>query len=219
MTLTHSSVQKCCDERSSGSGSNIISPSGAKTHVTKPSALRAIRVYLCSLIRGPQDSLTNRNKLIAECSDSPAPGGLHELARPKQQWDDEKNEGGGLSSNSTLATGAAGAGSSTHGSCGDGCVEEGGPPRSRPREKHVEAIHTCMHAGRRDERRTDRSRWCGGYCICISASAFSTGPLSVSDVMPHILPPGMPFSERQRGQRLRSNSQGWHRGRAAVVCR
>lgn len=90
------------------------------------------------------------------------------------------------------------------------------PVRGR---KHVEAIQACMQEGETKGNRPVTMVWCGGYCICIFASAFSTGPLSVSDVMPHILPPGMPFSERQRGQRLRSNSQGWHRGRAAVVCR
>lgn len=66
---------------------------GAKTHVTIPkpnSALLSIPDVRASL---PQDSLTNRNKLIAECSDSPAQG-VHELACPKQRWDDDEKKRG-----------------------------------------------------------------------------------------------------------------------------
>lgn len=134
------------------------------THVTKPSsAMHCLCLHVQTFVRAapPQDSLTNRNKLIAECSDSPGAGGVHELGRPKQQWDDEKNEGDlGYPQTPPWRRVLLEPVGSTHESRGGGCVEEGGPPRIRPRVKYVEAAH-ALHAGE-GEMDTNRSRWCGG---------------------------------------------------------
>lgn len=107
--------------------------------------------------KGPQDSLTNRNKLIAECSDSPAQG-VHELTRPSQRWDDERKEKEVHPDPQTptwrrvlLEPAPRPMGAAVV------VVWRREALRDLSKRKHVEA---CMHAG--ENKGTNRSRWCGG---------------------------------------------------------